>query len=298
MASPPGHRRALDVPDQSDRTWLVTGATNGVGREVARAAARAGARVIVPARDADRGCALGDELRRHGGDASVHALDLADLGSIRRFATEIDEPVHVLVNNAGAVTPRRRQTTDGFELMIGTNFLGPFALTNLLAPLLADRVVVVGSGAHRSGRVDAADPHFRYRRWSIAAAYAQSKLCDMLWARALQAKLADRGSIVEVQLAHPGWAFTNIQNATGNRTLDRMVSAACRRLGQSAADGAEPLLAAATGELPRLTYLGPDGFRHLRGRPAPEQPSPLALDDDAARAVWELGVRETGIDLH
>ncbi len=283
--------------DQSARTWLVTGATNGIGLEVAREAARAGARLVLPVRDAERGQAAAEDLRHFGAEVRVGQLDLADLASVRAFAAGLDEPVDVLVNNAGAVTPRRRETTDGFEMILGTNFLGPFTLTNLIAGHLRGRVVIVGSGAHQGGQVDAADPHFRHRRWSIAAAYAQSKLCDMLWARALQCRLTAQPATVDVQLAHPGWAVTNIQNATGVPVLDRAVTGVCRLIGQSAADGALPILEAAVTGLPPLTYLGPDGFRQWRGQPEPQQTSALARDDAAAEAIWDLGVRETGTDF-
>ena len=287
----------LELPDQSARTWLVTGATHGIGLEVARAAARAGARLVIPARDAERGQAVSEDLRRLGADVLVGRMDLADLDSVRAFAAGLDEPIDVLVNNAGTVTPRRSETTDGFEMILGTNFLGPFALTNLISGHLRGRVVIVGSGAHHSGRVDAADPHFRHRRWSIAAAYAQSKLCDMLWARALHERLAAQPTTVDVQLAHPGWAVTNLQNATGVPVLDRAVSGACRMIGQSAAEGCLPVLEAAVTGLPPLTYLGPDGFRQWRGKPEPQQASALARDDTAAEAIWDLGVRATGTDL-
>ncbi|UFU07473.1 SDR family NAD(P)-dependent oxidoreductase [Ruania halotolerans] len=286
-----------DVGDQAGRTWLITGATSGVGREVARAAARAGARVIAPARDADRGQRLLNELHQARADAVGGSLDLADLSSVRAFCATLEEPIDVLVNNAGVITPRRRESAEGSELMLGTNFLGPFALTNLLASRVRGRIVVVASNAHRSGHVDAADPHFRYRRWTTAAAYAQSKLCDMLWARALQRRLGSGGPDVDVQLAHPGWAFTNIQNVTGVRVLDRAVSAVCSVFAQPAATGALPVLTAATADLPVLSFIGPDGFRQLRGRPERQRPSDLALDNDAAEAVWQLGVRETGTDV-
>ena len=124
----------------------------------------------------------------------------------------------------------------------------------------------------------------------MQAAYAQSKLCDMLWARALQRRLPD----MTVQLAHPGWAFTNIQNATGHRLLDAAVSAVCKPIAQSAAEGALPVLTAAVSALEPLSYVGPDGFRAWRGKPTLQQPSSLAQDDDAAEAVWQLGFRETG----
>lgn len=292
--SAPAHS---ELPDQSARTWLVTGATHGIGLEVSRAAARAGARLVIPARDPERGLAVAGQLRRLGAEVVEGRLDLADLASVHAFAAGLDEPIDVLVNNAGAVTPRRRETTDGFEMILGTNFLGPFALTNLIAGHLRGRVVIVGSGAHHSGRIDAADPHFRHRRWSIAAAYAQSKLCDMLWARVLQHRLAAQPGTVDVQLAHPGWAVTNIQNATGVPVLDRAVTGVCRMIGQSAAEGALPVLEAAVADLPPLTYFGPDGFRQWRGRPEPQQTSALARDDAAAEAIWEIGVRETGTDL-
>lgn len=286
------------IPGQRGRTWLVTGATNGIGRELARTAAAAGARLIVPARDAARGAALVAELEALGGAARALPLDLADLAAVEACAAAVDEPLDVVVHNAGAVAPRRRETRDGFELLLGTNVLGPHALMCGIADRLRDdaRVVVVGSGAHRAGRIDAADPHFRHRRWSTAAAYAQSKLAGMLWARALQRRLAARGS-ASVQLAHPGWAITNIQNVSGHAALDRLVTLATRPFAQSAAQGALPPLAAAVAELPPLTYLGPDGPRRWRGLPAPERPSDLALDDDAAEAVWALCVRETGRDL-
>lgn len=270
---------------------MVTGATHGIGQEVARAAVKAGARLILPARDLTRGHQVADELRQSGGEVQVLPLDLTEPESIAQFAASVEDTVEVLINNAGTVTPRRRETAHGQELMLSTNFLGPFALTNLLEEKLNGRVVIVGSEAHRSGAVDAADPHFRYRRWSLAAAYAQSKLCDMLWARALQQRL----SAVTVHLAHPGWAYTNIQNATGHRLLDAGVSAVCRRIGQPAAAGALPVLTAAVSALEPLSYIGPDGFRSWRGKPELQQPSPLAQDDDAAAAVWALGTRETGI---
>lgn len=286
-----------DIPDQTGRAWLITGATNGVGREVARAAARAGAHVIVPARDVQRGHVLAQELTRIGGRATVHRLDLADLSTVYSFAAQVTEPVDVLVNNAGMFATRRRQTADGFELVLGTNFLGPFALTNLLAHTLRDRVVVVGSGAHTQGRIDVADPHFRHRRWTMAAAYSRSKLSDMLWAVELQRRLAEAGRPVIVQLAHPGWAYTNLQNATGVALLDRVVSAACSRLAQPPETAARSVLAAALADLPPLSYVGPDGWASLRGEPAIQQPAAVARDTGAARAVWDLGVRETGTDL-
>ena len=292
------------LPDQSGRTWLITGATNGIGRELALALARAGGSLIAPARDEQRAQRLAADVRRAGGAVETPRLDLADLASVRRFAEGLTAGFDVMVNNAGLITPRRRETADGFEMLLGVNFLGPFALTNLVTHRVRERIVITGSDAHRSARVDAADPHFRHRRWNPASAYAQSKLCVMLWARALQERLdrpaeGARGSsgAPDVMLAHPGWAHTNIHNVTGSAVLDRLIGAVTAPFGQSSAAGALPLVEAAIGDHPPLTYIGPDGLMHWRGRPAVQQPSRLARDDRAARAVWDLGVRETGTGL-
>lgn len=295
---------APELPDQSGRTWLITGATNGVGRELALAVARAGGALIAPARDEQRAQRLAADVRRVGGVVDTPVLDLADLTSVRHCAAGLTTDVDVMVNNAGLITPRRRETADGFEMLLGVNFLGPFALTNLVAHRVRERFVITGSDAHKSAHVDAADPHFRHRWWNPAAAYAQSKLCAMLWARALQGRLerlADGApglpGAPRVVLAHPGWAHTNIHNATGSAAIDRLVGAVTTPFAQSSAAGALPLAEASIGDYPPLTYLGPDGFMHWRGEPGVQQPSDLAGDEDAARAVWDLGVRETGTDL-
>lgn len=289
--------RPARLSDQSGRTWLITGATNGIGRETARAASAAGARLIVPARDAERG----RRLLELPGPARVIPLDLADLHSVRAAAELVDEPIDVLVNNAGRVTARREHNAAGHELMLATNLLGPFALTNLLADRVRERIVIVGSNSHRVGRVDLDDPHFRRRRWTHSRAYAQSKLGDMLWGVELQRRLrADtRGapSGVTVQLAHPGWAATNISNATASARVNAAVTWACDRLAQPADVGALPVLVAATIELPPVSYVGPDGPGGQRGGPALSGRAWRAVDPRAARAVWELCVRETGTDL-
>lgn len=286
MALPP-----VSLPDQHGRTWLVTGATNGVGREVARAASRAGARVLLTARDRARGEAVRDEM----GDAVVIDLDLSDQASVRAAAAQVSEDVHVLVNAAGAITTRRQETVDGFELLLATNFLGPFAFTNLIADRLRDRVVIVGSGAHKAGRIDHADPHFRRRRWSVDQAYGQSKLADLLWGSELERRLRPRG--IGVQLAHPGWAVTNLQNSAPTPLLRQTATVVSKLVGQSAADGAQPALLAATADLAPGSYLGPSGRFEFRGRPTLVGRSVLASDPEEARRLWEFGVRETGTDL-
>lgn len=281
------------LPDQSGRTWLVTGATNGLGREVARAAVGVGARVLITARDAARG----EWTRREIGAASVIDVDLASQASVREAAARVEEPIDVLIDNAGTITARRVESIDGHELVFATNVLGPFALTNRLVDHIRGRIVIVGSGAHKRSRIDFTDPHFRRRRWSVAAAYGQSKLADMLWALALQQKLTDRHHPATVQLAHPGWALTNLQNATGHARLDGAITAACRPFAQPADTAAASILVAATADLPPVSYIGPGGLGGLRGAPAHASRSPATMDRSLAAAVWRLAAEETGTDL-
>lgn len=283
------HWTLSDLPDQTGRRWLVTGATNGLGEATARAAAAAGATLVLPARRVERA----EELsRKWGGHHQVVPLDLASLASVRDAAAAIDGNIDVLVNNAGTVTRHRQETRDGFEQMLGTNFLGPFAFTNLLLPQVRGRVVIVGSDAHQGARLDFQDPHFRNRKWGIARGYGQSKLADMLWGLALSRRL--RGARVDVQLVHPGWVLSNIQSAVGNETIERIITTISKPLAQSADKSALCTLFAATMDLPNCSYVGPDGLRALRGWPSLIGRSAVASDPQEAEKAWELGVRETG----
>lgn len=284
---------ALTLPDQTGRTWLVTGATNGLGREVATAAAAAGARVIVAARNVERGRAVADSL----GNASFLHVDLADLDSVRAAAAALHEPVDVLVNNAGTVSGARRETADGFELMLGTNALGPFAFTNLILEQVRGRVVIVGSGAHRWTQMDFADPHFRDRRFSFRAGYGQSKLAGMLWGLGLSRRLSSAihdDARPRVQLAHPGWAHTNLQNQTPWKVVNGLVGFASNFGGQSASDGAQSILVAATADVPECSYVGPSGRGELKGPPSLVGRSAWASNPEVADAFWEFAEAATG----
>jgi NAD(P)-dependent dehydrogenase (short-subunit alcohol dehydrogenase family) len=277
------------MPSQAGRTWLVTGATHGIGLAAAQAASAAGATLVLAVRDVERGRSVADALP---GSASVVELDLASLASVRRAAESTPE-VDVLVNNAGRVATKRSETEDGFEILLGTNALGPFAYTNLVVDRVRDRVVIVGSGAHKSGVLDFDDPHFERRRWSTGAAYAQSKLADMVWGLGLSRRLLGP----DVQLCHPGWAGTNISSATGNARLDRFVTAANGLLGQSPAQGAEPTLYAATQDLAPCSYVGPDGWREFRGHPRLVGRTAQASDPALADRFWAFAAAATGTDL-
>lgn len=294
--------KSIDIPDLTGQTWLITGATSGVGLETARSASRHGARVILAVRDTARGSDVADSLP---GEARVVELDLASLASVRRAADELlsgpEMWIDVLVNNAGAITPRRRETADGFEMLLGVNALGPFLFTNLVLPLVQRRVVIVGSNAHKAGVLDFDDPHFRRRRWSPASAYAQSKLADLLWGLALDQRLRD-GRVeagapgVDVQLTHPGWAATGISNATGNAMLDRVITGVCSVFAQPAAQAALTTMYAATRPLPPCSYIGPDAMQHLRGMPTLIGRGAQASDPTLAERFWEFAEAETAAE--
>ena len=256
---------SADLPDMTGRTVVVTGANSGLGAVTARELARAGARVVLAVRDTARGAAAAATMPGH---TEVRPLDLADLASVRAFAAAWDGPLDVLVNNAGVMALPERRTADGFEMQLGTNHLGPFALTNLLLPQITDRVVTVSSFAHRYGAIDFEDLNAerRYGRWS---AYCQSKLANLLFTLELQRRLAAAGSPVTAHAAHPGYAATQLQGHT-THIVDRLTMAVTNRvLAQDESTGALPILFAATQDLAGASFTGPGGWHEMRGHPAP-----------------------------
>ena len=283
---------AADLPDLTGRTAIVTGANSGIGRVAALELARAGAAVTLAVRDTAKGRAAADTM---SGDVGVRELDLTDLASVRAFADATPGRVDILVDNAGVMATPQRRTTDGFELQIGTNHLGHFALTNLLLPRIADRVVVVSSDLHRSGRIDLDDLNWERRAYKPWAAYSQSKLANLLFVLELERRLAEAGSAVRATAAHPGYAATNLQGRTGSPIANLAGAIGNRLIAQSDTNGALPTLYAATADIPGGTYIGPDGFRHLRGHPAVGVPAPHALDAATARGLWELSEQLTGV---
>jgi NAD(P)-dependent dehydrogenase (short-subunit alcohol dehydrogenase family) len=283
-----------DIPAQRGRTVVVTGANSGIGLVTAGELALAGAHVVLAVRDPARGEEAAASL---DGSVEVRRLDLADLASVRAFADEWTGPLDVLVNNAGIMAVPQGRTADGFELQVGTNHLGHFALTNLLLPHVTDRVVTLSSSAHRAARVDVDDLNWERRRYHPWAAYGQSKLANLLFALELQRRLDRAGSPVRSLAAHPGWAATHLQGRSGNRVADRVVLLGNRLFAQTDAEGALPSLFAATQDLPGGSYVGPDGFQEWRGRPVLVGRSAAASDLDAAERLWAASARLTGTDF-
>ncbi|MDP9133986.1 MAG: oxidoreductase, partial [Actinomycetota bacterium] len=187
-----------------------------------------------------------------------------------------------------------QRTADGFELQIGTNHLGHFALTNLLLPRISDRVVTLASGAHRMGQIRFDDLNWQrgYNSWR---AYGQSKLANLLFTLELQRRLSESDTVVRAVAAHPGWAATNLQSHTGSRLQNGAMAIANRLIAQSDEMGALPTLYAATQDIPGGTYVGPDGFKEGRGHPTIVGRSSAASDGDAARRLWELSEQQTGV---
>jgi NAD(P)-dependent dehydrogenase (short-subunit alcohol dehydrogenase family) len=229
------------------------------------------------------------------GDTEVRALDLADLASVHAFADAWEGDLDVLVNNAGVMAVPERRTKDGFELQLGTNHLGHFALTNLLLPHVRDRVVVVASGAHRFGSIDLDDLNWERRGYSRWRAYGQSKLANLLFMSELQRRLVDGGSTIRVTGAHPGYAATNLQHRTENIVQNTLMAIGNRVMAQSEAMGALPTLYAATQDLPGNTYVGPDGLGEQHGHPKVVGRSGAARDEETARRLWELSEELTGV---
>lgn len=182
---------------------------------------------------------------------------------------------------------------DGFEPNLGVNVLGPFLFTNLVLDHIRRRVVILGSLAHRMGAIDFDDPHFNQRKWSKSAAYNQSKLGDLLWAAELSRRVQADRRVLDVQIAHPGWAATPLGNPVGNRALAALLNPVVPLLAQPAGRAAIPILYAATQPLPPGSYVGPGGLGEMRGWPTLVGRSQTAADPDLAARFWELAASET-----
>jgi NAD(P)-dependent dehydrogenase (short-subunit alcohol dehydrogenase family) len=283
---------AAHLPSQAGRTFIVTGANSGIGLPTTRALAEAGAHVVLAVRDVAKGEAAAESI---SGDCEIRQLDLADLASVRAFASAWQAEISVLINNAGVMRTPERRTADGFELQIGTNHLGHFALTNLLLPYLTDRVVTVASGAHRGGSISLDDLNWRKRPYQRWAAYQQSKLSNLLFTLELQRRLTAAGSTVRALAAHPGYSATNLQFHSESRLEDRLLAIGNRLFAQTDEAGARPILFAATQDLPGASYVGPDGIGERRGYPKLVGRTAEASDVETAKALWTLSEELTGV---
>jgi NAD(P)-dependent dehydrogenase (short-subunit alcohol dehydrogenase family) len=281
-----------DIPDMTGRSVIVTGANSGIGRAAARALAGAGARVILAVRDLDKGRTAAAAMP---GETEVRKLDLASLSSVREFAAGWEGELDLLINNAGVMVPPLTRTSDGFELQLGTNHLGHFALTNLLLEHVTGRVVTVSSGAHRLGAIDFDDLNWERKSYKAWRAYGQSKLANLLFTAELQRRLSAAGSAVLATAAHPGYAATNLQSHSQRRSLDLFLAVGNRVLAQDEAAGALPTLYAAVADVPGDSFAGAGGFMELRGAPKLVGRSGAAKDATVARRLWDVSEQLTGV---
>ncbi|MGW4769384.1 oxidoreductase [Nocardia sp. NPDC004278] len=279
-----------NMPDQSGRKIIVTGANSGLGAVTARALAGGGAQVILACRNVAKGEHVAGEI---GPLASVRKLDLADLASVREFADGVDQ-VDVLINNAGVMALPEQRTADGFEMQVGTNHLGHFALTGLLLDKISDRVVTVSSGAHRLGKIDLEDLNWDRRKYQRWPAYGQAKLANLMFAYELQRRLTAAGSSKLSVAAHPGYAATELQSHTES-IQDTVMTWGNRLLAQSAEMGALPEIYAATESVEPGAFYGPLGWGGMRGYPGRCGSSAASKDEQVARELWELSEKLTGV---
>jgi NAD(P)-dependent dehydrogenase (short-subunit alcohol dehydrogenase family) len=287
------HWTTADLPDMTGKTVIVTGASSGLGVATTRQFASAGARVILAVRNVAKGTAVAQGIP---GATEVRHLELTDLASVRAFADAWTGEIEVLVNNAGIMWVRAGRTADGFELQIGTNHLGHFALTNRLLPHITSRVVTVSSYLHRGGHIDIDDINWERRRYNPARAYADSKQANLLFTLELQRRLAAQGSPVRAVSAHPGIARTALAGrATGLRGI--MAEMGSGVLSQDAEQGALPTTYAATQDIPGNAFVGPDGFAHWRGYPVVLRPSKRSQDPELAARLWARSAELTGVDV-
>jgi NAD(P)-dependent dehydrogenase (short-subunit alcohol dehydrogenase family) len=293
------------LPDQTGRTIVVTGPTiGGLGHHTALELARKGARVVLAGRTPAKVEATAAAIRAEVPDADLLAvrLDLASLSSVRNAAAELVGvgAIDVLVNNAGVMAPPYARTADGLELQMATNHFGPFLLTGLLLPQLAEsadgRVVTVASMFHNfAGKPPLGDPREqigRYNRWRV---YGQTKLANLLFTSELERRLRAADLPVRSLAAHPGFAGTHLaangQYGRSSGGIATILDATIRAVSQPAAAGAWPTLMAATDELPGDTFVGPGGFQQLGGRPRVVGRSRLARDEAAAARLWTISER-------
>jgi NAD(P)-dependent dehydrogenase (short-subunit alcohol dehydrogenase family) len=293
---------AADVPDQSGRVAIVTGANSGLGYDTAAVLADKGARVVLAVRNLDKGAQAADRIKKASPTATVELqeLDLTSLDSVRKAADDLRAAyprIDLLINNAGVMyVPSRETTKDGFEMQFGTNHLGHFALTGLLLdnilPVEGSRVVTVSSVGHRIlARIHFEDPQFE-RKYNRVEAYGQSKLANLLFTYDLQRRLKTKGAPTVALAAHPGFSDTELMRHLPGVIPDFV----WRPFTQPADMGALPTLRAATDAAAQGgQYYGPDGLGETRGNPKVVASSAQSHNEDIQRRLWTMSEELTGV---
>ncbi len=282
------------VPPQLGRRFVITGSNGGLGLETARILGSRGAEIVMACRSIEKAQAAARTVPGHDkGRISVEQVDVSDLASVRSFAERMlasGRGIDVLVNNAGVLGVPHAVSAEGVEMHMATNYLGHFLLTHLLLPVLRDRVVVVSSREHRSGRIDLDDLGWQRRPYRPFQAYGDSKLADLLFMRELDRRLRAEGSHLRAVAAHPGASATAITSGSGHPVVTAIGHYGQKLVGMPAWRGALNTVYAATMDVEGGTYVGPHGRTELWGWPAPARMSRKADDRELARALWEKSV--------
>lgn len=288
---------AENIPDQKGRIAIVTGSSSGIGFETAKALANKNAKVIIAVRNLAKGEKAKSKILslNKNADVELMKLDLADLSSVKAFAQEFKnkfQKLDLLINNAGVMIPPYSKTKDGFELQMGTNHLGHFALTLQLLDLINAtpnaRIVNVASAAHKYGNIDFNDLNWEKRKYKSWRAYGDSKIANLYFTQELGRKLIDKKVIVTA--AHPGWTATDLQR------YSKMFEFLNQFFAMNQEQGALPTLRAATDDSANSgDYFGPDGWQEWRGYPVKVDMTKLAKDDTIAKKLWQVSEELTNI---
>ena len=287
-----------NIADQSNKTVIITGSNNGIGFEAAKVLAGKNAEVILAVRNGEKGRSALENIINYYPDArvSIMMLDLADLQSVSQFAAACHKrykKLDILINNAGVMIPPYTKTKDGFELQIGTNHFGHFALTLQLLDLLRitknSRIVNVSSGMHKIGKLNFDDLNWDKRRYIAWKAYGDSKIANLYFTYELDRRI---GKNVLVAAAHPGWTATDLQRYSGFMMFFN------RFFAQNAAMGVLPVLyAAVEPDVKSGDYFGPDGFMEMKGYPKKVESNKLSRDIFIAKELWKISEKLTGINI-
>lgn len=288
-----------NIPDQNGKVVIVTGATSGLGKEATKVLSQKGATIIMAARNIEKAKKVRDEIIKINPTAKIDikSLDLSSLESIKLFADDFLKSYNqldILINNAGIMYCPYSKTKDGFEMQMGTNHLGPYALTAQLMPLLINtansRIVNTASLAHLTGNIDFEDINWENRKYKTMQAYADSKIANLYFHYELAQKLNGQKNAPLIIAAHPGWTKTELDRHIG------LVGIMSSIIGQKVEMGVLPTLRAATDpQALSGDYFGPDGFREMRGNPVKVKSNAMSLNAQKAEQLWILSEKLTGI---
>ncbi|MFT5779564.1 MAG: NAD(P)-dependent dehydrogenase (short-subunit alcohol dehydrogenase family) [Crocinitomicaceae bacterium] len=288
-----------NIPDQKGKVIVITGASSGLGKEATKVMAQKNATVIMAVRNVKKGESVAEEIRTEfpTADIQVHPMDLGSLNSIKAFSENLSKSqstVDILINNAGVMMCPYSKTEDGFEIQMGTNHLGHFALTGLLMPLIKNsksgRIVATSSIGHRSGAIDFEDFNWENRKYKTTKAYGDSKLANLYFTYELSRKLEGETNSPIITAAHPGWTSTDLQrHSLFFRVLNPIFS-------QKVAGGVLPTLRAAVDPNAKSgNYFGPSGFQEMKGNPMIVKSNEMSHNVENAKRLWTLSEELTGV---